>query len=309
MSVKPLVLGHRGASAYRPENTMESFKLAYDQGVFAIECDIVPTKDHVLVLRHENALSGTTDVASRPEFSHLKRAGFLDGHAVTDWFTEDFTISEIKKLRAIERLPDWRPGSAAFDGQFEVPTLAELLAAPFLNNRSVILEVKHGAYFESIGIPVLDLLAAEIEASGWQERGISLIIESFNLDLLTRARAKLGEIGQYVFLVDRDHLPGKTRYVSDEFLQSFIGLVHGVSFDIDLLLGQKPAFSSADFGSPTGVVERSKALGFTVYVWTARVEQALYSVEEYLQHFIDTDADGIFADHPDLLLGHVAGRA
>jgi len=309
MSVKPLVLGHRGASAYRPENTMEAFKLAYDQGVFAIECDIVPTKDHALVLRHENALSGTTDVASRPEFAHLKRAGFLDGHAVTDWFTEDFTVSEIKQLRAIERLPDWRAGSAAFDGQFEVPTLGELLAAPFLNNRSVILEIKHGAYFEGIGIPVLDLLAAEIEASGWQERGISLIIESFNLNLLTRARAKLGEIGQYVFLVDRDHLPGKTRYVSDEFLQSCIGVVHGVSFDIDLLLGQKPAFSSADFGSPTGVVERAHALGFIVYTWTARVEQALYSVEEYLQHFIDTDADGIFADHPDLLLSYVAGRA
>jgi glycerophosphoryl diester phosphodiesterase len=309
MSVKPLVLGHRGASAYRPENTMESFKLAYDQGVFAIECDIVPTKDHALVLRHENALSGTTDVASRPEFAHLKRAGFLDGHAVTDWFTEDFTVSEIKQLRAIERLPDWRAGSAAFDGQFEVPTLGELLAAPFLNNRSVILEIKHGAYFEGIGIPVLDLLAAEIEASGWQERGISLIIESFNLNLLTRARAKLGEIGQYVFLVDRDHLPGKTRYVSDEFLQSCIGVVHGVSFDIDLLLGQKPAFSSADFGAPTGVVERAHALGFIVYTWTARVEQALYSVEEYLQHFIDTDADGIFADHPDLLLSYVAGRA
>ena len=288
---------------------MESFKLAYDQGVFAIECDIVPTKDHALVLRHENALSGTTDVASRPEFAHLKRAGFLDGHAVTDWFTEDFTVSEIKQLRAIERLPDWRAGSAAFDGQFEVPTLGELLAAPFLNNRSVILEIKHGAYFEGIGIPVLDLLAAEIEASGWQERGISLIIESFNLNLLTRARAKLGEIGQYVFLVDRDHLPGKTRYVSDEFLQSCIGVVHGVSFDIDLLLGQKPAFSSADFGAPTGVVERAHALGFIVYTWTARVEQALYSVEEYLQHFIDTDADGIFADHPDLLLSYVAGRA
>ncbi len=309
MSVKPLVLGHRGASAYRPENTMESFKLAFDQGVFAVECDIVPTKDHVLVLRHENALSGTTDVASRPEFAHLKRAGFLDGHAVTDWFTEDFTVSEIKQLRAIERLPDWRPGSAAFDGQFEVPSLADLLAAPFLNNRTVILEIKHGAYFEGIGIPVLDLLAAEIEASGWQERGISLIIESFNLNLLSRARAKLGEIGQYVFLVDRDHLPGKTRYVSDEFLQSCIGVVHGVSFDIDLLLGQKPAFSSADFGSPTGVVERAHALGFIVYTWTARVEQALYSVEEYLQHFIDTDADGIFADHPDLLLSYVAGRA
>jgi len=309
MSVKPKVFGHRGACAYRPENTLEAFKLAYDQGVIAIECDIVPTKDHVLVLRHENALSGTTDVASRPEFAHLKRAGYLDGLSVQDWFTEDFTLAEIKQLRAVERLPEWRPGSAAFDGQFEVPTLSELLAAHFLNNRSVILEIKHGAYFEGLGVPLLDLMAEAVAGSNWQERGIQLIFESFNLDVLTRARAKLGEIGQYVFLIDRDHLPGKTRYVSDEFLADLVGKVHGVSFDIDLLLGQKPAFSSADFGSPTGLVERAHALGFTVYAWTARVEQALYSVEEYLQHFIDTDADGIFADHPDLLLSYVAGRA
>ena len=309
MSVKPKVFGHRGACAYRPENTLEAFKLAYDQGVVAIECDIVPTKDHGLVLRHENALSGTTDVASRPEFAHLKRAGYLDGLSVQDWFTEDFTLAEIKQLRAVERLPEWRPGSAAFDGQFEVPTLSELLAAPFLNNRSVILEIKHGAYFEGLGVPLLDLMAEAVAASNWQERGIQLIFESFNLDVLTRARAKLGEIGQYVFLIDRDHLPGKTRYVSDEFLADLVGKVHGVSFDIDLLLGQKPAFSSADFGSPTGLVERAHALGFIVYTWTVRVEQALYSVEEYLQHFIDTDVDGIFTDHPDLLLSYVAGRA
>jgi glycerophosphoryl diester phosphodiesterase len=309
MSVKPKVFGHRGACAYRPENTLEAFKLAYDQGVFAIECDIVPTKDHALVLRHENALSGTTDVASRPEFAHLKRAGYLDGLSVQDWFTEDFTLAEIKQLRAIERLPAWRPGSAAFDGQFEVPTLGELLAAPFLNNRAVILELKHGAYFEKQGIPVLELLAAEVRASGWQERGIRLIFESFNLDVLTRARAALGEIGEYVFLIDRDHLPGKSRYVSDEFLTELVGKVHGLSFDIDLLLGQKPAFSNADFGAPTGLVERAHALGFQVFTWTARVEEALYSVEEYLQHFINTDADGIFADHPDLLLSYVAGHA
>jgi glycerophosphoryl diester phosphodiesterase len=288
---------------------MEAFKLAYDQGVYAIECDIVPTKDHALVLRHENALSGTTDVASRPEFAHLKRPGYIDGVAVQDWFTEDFTLAEVKQLRAIERLPDWRPGSAAFDGQFEVPTLGELLAAPFLTNRAVILELKHGAYFEKQGIPVLPLLQEAIAASDWEARGIRLIFESFNLDVLVRARALLGDIGEYVFLVDRDHLPDRARYVSDEFLQNLVGKVHGVSFDIELLLGPTPAFSSADFGSPTGLTERAHALGLTVFTWTARVEQALYSVEEYFQHFIDTDADGIFADHPDLLLSYVSGRA
>jgi glycerophosphoryl diester phosphodiesterase len=307
--VNPKVFGHRGACAYRPENTLEAFELAYQQGVYAIECDIVPTKDHQLILRHENALSGTTDVAARPEFAHLRRAGYLDGLSVQDWFSEDFTLAEIKALRAIERLPEWRPGSAKFDGQFEVPTLAELLASPMLDNRSVILELKHGAYFESLGIPLLDLLKKDIESSEWRERGVSFIFESFNLDVLVRARDLLGEIGEYVFLIDRAHLPEKSRYVSDEFLQNLVGKVSGVSFDIELLLGAKPAFSQVDFGSPTGLTERAQALGFKVFTWTARVEEALYSPEEYFQHFINTGADGIFADHPDLLLNYVGGRA
>jgi len=309
MSVNPKVFGHRGACAYRPENTLEAFELAYQQGVYAIECDIVPTKDHQLILRHENALSGTTDVATHPEFANRKRPGYLDGISVQDWFSEDFTLAEIKTLRATERLPDWRPGSQAFDGQFEIPTLDQLLASPMLGNRSVILELKHGAYFASIGLDIVPLLKTAIDASGWQQRGIKLIFESFNLDVLTRTRALLGEIGEYVFLVDRAHLPEKSRYVSDEFLQNLVGKVTGVSFDIELLLGQKPAFSQVDFGSPTGVTERAHALGFTVYTWTARVEEAMYSVEEYLQHFINTGADGIFADHPDLLLNYVGGHA
>ena len=126
---------------------------------------------------------------------------------------------------------------------------------------------------------------------------------------MTRARALLGDIGEIVFLVDRDHLPQKSRYVSDEFLQGLVGKVSGVSFDIDLCMGAKPAFSQVDFGSPTGLVQRAHALGLTVYTWTARVEEALYSVEEYFQHFINTGADGIFVDHPDLLLNYVGGHA
>ena len=309
MSVNPKIFGHRGACAYRPENTLEAFKLAYEQGVFAIECDIVPTKDHHLILRHENALSGTTDIATHPEFADRRRAGYLDGLSVHDWFSEDFTLAEIKTLRAVERLPEWRSGSAKFDGQFEIPTLAELLAAPMLANRAVILELKHGAYFESLGIPLLELLRADLEASNWQDRGIQLIFESFNQDVLTRARALLGDIGEYVFLIDRDHLPGKSRYVSDELLISLVDKFHGLSFDIDLLVGQKPAFSQVDFGSPNGLVQRAQAHGFKVFTWTARAEEALYSPEEYFQHFINTGVDGIFADHPDLLLGYVGGHA
>lgn len=303
---RPLVFGHRGACAYRPENTLEAFALAFEQGVDAIECDIVPTKDGVLILRHENALSSTTDVATHPEFASRKRAGMLDGTQVEDWFSEDFTFEEIKTLRAIERLPDWRPGSKAFDGQFQIPTLADLLSANFVANRTLILELKHGAYFQSLGIDVVELMAQELEKSHWQERGVKLIFESFNLDVLRRMRTRFGEIGKYVYLIDQEHLPEQKRYVSDEFLAAAAKVAHGVSLDIALLLGPKPPFGNADFGSPTGVVERAHALGLDVYTWTARAEEAVNSVEEYYHHFVLTGAEGIFVDHPDLLLNSVS---
>ena len=116
------VFGHRGASGYRPENPLEAFKLAFEMGAEAIECDLVPTKDGELIIRHDNYLSTTTDVASRPEFAHLKREGVV-GYQETreDWFCEDFTLAELKQLRAVERVPEQRPGSAKFDGQFELP--------------------------------------------------------------------------------------------------------------------------------------------------------------------------------------------
>ena len=126
------VFGHRGASAYRPENTLEAFELAFQQGADAIECDLVPTKDGELIIRHDNYLSTTTDVASRPEFAHLQREGVVGWQETRpDWFCEDFTLAEIKQLRATERLPEERPGSAKFDGKFEIATLNELLTAEF----------------------------------------------------------------------------------------------------------------------------------------------------------------------------------
>ena len=299
------MFGHRGACAYRPENTLEALALAFEQGADAIECDIVPTKDGALILRHENALSGTTDVATHAEFANRKRSGLVDGVVADDWFSEDFMLSEIETLRAIERLPDWRPGSKAFDGQFKIPTLSDLLNANFVANRSLILELKHGAYFESLGIPVIELMAQVIEESNFEKRDLRLIFESFNLDVLRRMRERFGEIGKYVFLVDQDHLPEQKRYVSDEFLKQAAAVAHGVSFDIALLLGPKPAFGNLDFGSPTGVVERAHALGLEVYTWTARAEEAVNSIEEYYHHFVLTAADGIFADHPDLLINCV----
>ena len=122
----PIVIAHRGASGYRPEHTLASYELAIEQGADFIEPDVVSTKDGVLVARHENEIGGTTDVAAHPEFADRRTTKVIDGVALTGWFTEDFTLDELRTLRARERLPEVRPGSAAFDGRFGIPTLQEI---------------------------------------------------------------------------------------------------------------------------------------------------------------------------------------
>ena len=123
----PIVIGHRGASGDRPEHTLESYRLAIEQGADYIEPDLVSTKDHVLVARHENEIGGTTDVAQHPEFASRRTTKTIDGVSITGWFTEDFTLAELKTLKARERLPDLRPANTVFDGQYEVPTFQEVI--------------------------------------------------------------------------------------------------------------------------------------------------------------------------------------
>lgn len=275
------VFGHRGACGYRPENTLESFRLAFDQGVDAIECDLIPSKDGHLIIRHDNFLSTTTDVASRPEFAHLKRDGVVGwNERREDWFCEDFTLAELKQLRATERFTDLRPGSAKFDGQFEIPTLMELLTADFVEGRHLILEIKHGAYFAERGFPVSAMLARDISASGYEKRGIKLTLESFDFKVLDQMQRVCGEIGEYVFLVDTW---GEPR------LDECARLFDGVSFNHVL--------------THDGVlIEEAKARGLLVYLWTAKAEEAENSIEEYYAKFVLSGADGVFADQPDLLV-------
>jgi glycerophosphoryl diester phosphodiesterase len=153
----PIVIAHRGASAYRPEHTLAAYALAIEQGADFIEPDLVPTRDGVLVARHENALSGTTDVAARPDFAHKRTAKVIDGEPITDWFSEDFTLAELKTLHARERIPDIRPGNTSFDGRFKVPTLAEIIdlvrRAELETGRRVGIypEIKHPTYFLHTG--------------------------------------------------------------------------------------------------------------------------------------------------------------
>ena len=306
----PQVFGHRGASAYRPENTLEAFELAFAMGSDAIELDLVPTKDHQLIVRHESELAGTTDVANHPEFADRHRTQLFYGQwLVEGWFSEYFTAAEIATLRARERLPEVRPGSAKFDGQFAIPTIDDLMAAPFLNGKTVILELKHGGHFLSLGFDLVELLAAALERSDWQERGIKLVFESFDWSVMLRLRQRLAGLGTFVFLVEGWGMPASTDEIP-AWLDKVAANVDGISFDVKLLFEEidHEGFG-LQFGAPNNLVGQAHHRGLLVYTWTARAEEAKNSVEEYYHHFVELGADGVFADHPDLFRGFVDGLA
>ena len=288
------VFGHRGACGYRPENTLESFELAFQQGAVAIECDLVPTKDHRLIIRNENELSHTTDIQSHPQFADRFKEVLMYGHwPVEGWFSEDFTLAEIKQLRAIERIPDERPGSAKFDGQFGIPTIEELLAADFIDGKTLIIEVKHGAHFAQLGFDMVGDLKSAIDSSDYKSRGVELVFESFNLEVTVELKQRIAGEHKYVFLVDTWGMP--TEVSIDEFLDDVASKVDGISFNFDLLT---PA-----------LVKAARERNLLIYTWTAQVEKAENSVEEYLMQFVDMNVDGVFTDQPDLLAELVAGLA
>ena len=181
----PLVIGHRGASGYRPEHTLASYQLAVDLGADYIEPDLVSTKDHVLVARHENDITGTTDVAAHPEFTNRKTTKVVDGVSITGWFTEDFTLAELKTLRAVERLPaSLRPGNHAFDGQFEIPTFQEVIDLAKRNHVGIYPETKHPSYFDSIGLSLEEPLVATLKANGLDRKNAAVFVQSFEVSNL-----------------------------------------------------------------------------------------------------------------------------
>ncbi|MFJ4976950.1 glycerophosphodiester phosphodiesterase family protein [Streptomyces coeruleorubidus] len=186
----PLVIGHRGAAGWRPEHTAASYTYAVQTGADWIEPDLVPTKDHVLVVRHENEISQTTDVARRPEFADRRTTKTVDGRSVTGWFTEDFTLAELKTLRAVERLPQVRNRNTVFDGREEVMTfqevvdLARKLSKAHGRTIAVFPETKHPTYFRSIGLPLEPKLAAAIRRNRLGRR--ECVVQSFEPTSLKR---------------------------------------------------------------------------------------------------------------------------
>ena len=203
--MQPIVIGHRGASGYRPEHTRSAFSLAFALGADAVEPDLVATRDGVLVIRHENEISGTTDVATRADFMARRTQKHVDGQLVTGWFTEDFTWAELSTLRARERLPTLRQSNTTFDDQQPILRLRDLFdlvdAAAEHTDRAlgIVAEIKHANYFAALGLPLAELFAAEVSAAGWNTD--RLTVESFEPSALAQVRAQ-GVRGKRIFLLE-----------------------------------------------------------------------------------------------------------
>jgi glycerophosphoryl diester phosphodiesterase len=322
LSRRPIVIGHRGASGYRPEHTLESYRLAIALGADYIEPDLVATRDHGLVARHENEIGSTTDVASHPEFAARRTEKLVDGRRVAGFFTEDFTLAELKTLRARERLPDVRPHNCAFDGAFEVPTLEEILALAAREGRErgrrigVYPETKHPSYFRALGLPLEPPLLAAVHAAGYRDRHAPLFIQSFELANLRELRAQCDL--PLTQLVDARGAPFDAPQRPYAELIAPAGLAELAQY-VDAIGVNKqcivPWSEGGESLSATRLIDEAHALGLAVHAWTFRAESCFLPRElrarsgqptEHgdlaceLERYFSLGVDGVFADHPDL---------
>jgi glycerophosphoryl diester phosphodiesterase len=292
----PLVIAHRGASGYRPEHTLEGYRLAVEMGADFIEPDLVATKDGVLIARHENEIGSTTDVADR--FPDRKRTKTIDGQSLTGWFTEDFTLAEIKTLRARERLA-FR--SHAYDGQFAIPTfdevvdLAQRLAETRHRPVGVYPETKHPTYFRGISLPIEEKLLASLQRHGWNDRAAPVFIQSFEQDNLRELRKKT--------TVRLIQLVSSATMIEGDGLKSIAAYADGIGPEKRLLI---PVNADGSLAPPTDLVARAHALKLLVHVWTVRIEKDFLPAGYHGDVAAEFEAlrrlgvDGVFTDFPDL---------
>ena len=326
----PIVIAHRGASGYRPEHTYSSYMLAIEQGADFIEPDLVMTKDGVLISRHENEIGTTTDVADRPEFVDRKTTKTIDDEMFEGWFTEDFTLAELKTLKARERRPHLRASNVVFNDQDGILTLAEVIAiakqASAKTGKVVGIypELKHPHYHESLGFNMVDTLLTELDKAEWNHQEAPVYVQCFwpgpLMDIASKSTVKR------IFLATRWQ-PDDTvmaRYSlkfwpdlsSQAGLQSISQYAHGIGPSIDLLI------KVAGNGSmkPSELLKNAKQLGLTLHTWGINAEPSLLpkvittnpqaadawnGVDEteairWYQAVFELGVDGMFTDYPDL---------
>jgi glycerophosphoryl diester phosphodiesterase len=320
----PLVFGHRGASGYRPEHTLEAYRLAIAMGADYIEPDLVPTKDGVLVARHENEISTTTDVAERPEFADRFTTKTVDGVTLEGWFTEDFTLAELKTLRAVERIPDVRQENTLYDGRYEIPTLDEVLALAAEESRGtgrrigVAPETKHPSYFDSIGLSLEEPLVDSLDAAGLRGPNAPVVVQSFEtanlreLDGMTRVplvQLVAGSGAPWDWVV-AGRAETYADLLTDDGLTEVAQYADWIGPDKNRIVPRGPGGTT---GTPTDLVERAHAAGLQVVPYTFRNENRFLptdlrvgtdpnaygrAFEEY-ELFYGLGVDGVFSDNPD----------
>ncbi|MES9524211.1 glycerophosphodiester phosphodiesterase [Streptomyces capoamus] len=322
----PTIIGHRGASGYRPEHTFGSYDLALDLGADVVEAgDLVPTKDGHLVCRHEPEIGGTTDVASRPEFAGRKTTKVVDGVPTTGWFTEDFTLAELKTLRAVERIPANRPHNTLYDGRWEIPTFEEVLRWQDEQTRRrgrqvwIYPETKHPTYFRKLGLGLEERVAKLLRKHGKDGRHSPVILQSFEPTSIQRLN-RLVDNPLVVLLSSADSRPydfveaKDPRTVADlvtpKGLREIAGYAQGIGPTLDLIIPKK---ADGTLAEPTALVADAHKVGLVLHPYTVRNENPFLPAEYRkgaaadaygdvfgaFKRYFATGIDGVFTDNAD----------
>ncbi|WP_326648657.1 MULTISPECIES: glycerophosphodiester phosphodiesterase [unclassified Streptomyces] len=328
----PTIIAHRGASGYRPEHTLGSYQLALDMGAHVIEQDLVPTRDGHLVCRHENDITGTTDVAAHPEFASRRTTKSVDGVSLTGWFTEDFTLAELKTLRAKERIPANRQENTLYDGRWAIPTFEEVLRwaekEGHRRGRPVWLhvETKHPTYFRGLGLGLEERLARLLRRYGRDRRNSPVFLQSFEPSSIQRL-AGLVDSPRVVLLSAANTRPwdfvqaGDPRTVADlvkpDGLKWIASYAQGIGPTLDLVI---PKDANGKLGTPTSLVRDAHAKDLILHPYTMRNENTFLPADfrrgtdpnaygdafGAFKVYFETGIDGIFTDNSDTGLLSVA---
>ncbi|MEU0130231.1 glycerophosphodiester phosphodiesterase [Streptomyces sp. NPDC006289] len=324
----PTVIGHRGASGYRPEHTLGSYQLALDLGAHIVEQDLVPTSDGHLVCRHENDITATTDVADHPGFASRRTTKQVDGVTLTGWFTEDFTLAELKTLRAKERIPGNRQENTLYDGRWEIPTFEEVLRWADKEGRRrgrpvwLYVETKHPSYFRGLGLGLEEKVARLLRRYGRHRADSPLILQSFEPSSIQRL-AELVAVPRVVLLSGPKERPwdfveaGDPRTVADLVepagLKWIASFAQGIGPTLDLVI---PKDASGRLTSPTTLVADAHARGLILHPYTMRNENTFLPADfrrgtdpnaygdafGAFRTYFGTGIDGVFSDNPDTAL-------
>ncbi|SEF28710.1 glycerophosphoryl diester phosphodiesterase [Amycolatopsis pretoriensis] len=323
----PVIVGHRGAPGYRPEHTLASYELAFRMGVSYVDVDLVPTKDGQLVARHEPEIGGTTDVAKHPEFANRKKTLVIDGVSTTGWFTQDFTLAELKTLRAVERIPQNRPHNTLYNGRYQIATFQEVLdltkrlGKELHRTLGTYPEVKHSTFFSTIGNPTEPKLVALLKRNGLDRPDAPAIIQSFEvsnlIELHKQVRTPLLQLtsasGAPADFVAKGDKRTYADLVTPQGLREVAKYAKYLGPDKAQVI---PRDTNDNLGTPTALVADAHKAGLKVQPYTFRNENpflpanlrssaepdAFGDVFTEEAAFLKAGVDGFFADQPDTAL-------